>query len=185
MKRSPITPALAEARQAFDKASRALSEYAALEAAQAALKERQASYDEARLALPGYSSLQQAEAAHRKRQATIEEAQGFLRRLGPGLSGHDLTQLRKAATVHGFDELGRDKVEALLAPLRAIERRRLEEDARRDTAWRREEAGKADFTDEERRLILSTLHPDANASPARREAAFKAFNAKRGRRLPL
>jgi hypothetical protein len=47
---------------------------------------------------------------------------------------------------------------------------------------RREAAGKTDFTDEERRLILSTLHPDANASPERREAAFKAFGAKRGRK---
>jgi hypothetical protein len=26
------------------------------------------------------------------------------------------------------------------------------------------------------------LHPDANVSPERREAAFKAFNAKRGRK---
>lgn len=47
--------------------------------------------------------------------------------------------------------------------------------------WREMAARKAqqDFSDEERRLILSTLHPDANASPERREAAFKAFNAKR------
>jgi hypothetical protein len=63
--------------------------------------------------------------------------------------------------------------------LRAIESERWREDLERS---RREAAGKANFTDEERRLILSTLHPDANASPERREAAFKAFNAKRGGR---
>ena len=36
--------------------------------------------------------------------------------------------------------------------------------------------GQPDFTSEERRLILSALHPDDGASKERREAAFKLFD---------
>jgi hypothetical protein len=84
-----------------------------------------------------------------------------------------------------YDALGPMKVRRLLDDMRTIEHclrevehERFREDIERS---RLEAARKADFTDAERRLILSTLHPDANASPERREAAFKAFNAKRSR----
>jgi hypothetical protein len=62
--------------------------------------------------------------------------------------------------------------------MRAIEHRCIEDANRRAREMAERLRTRQDFTAEERRLILSTLHPDANASPERREAAFKAFNAK-------
>jgi hypothetical protein len=47
----------------------------------------------------------------------------------------------------------------------------------------RETTSSSEFTPEERRLILSTLHPDNSASKERGEAAFKAFDDKVKTRL--
>jgi hypothetical protein len=83
-----------------------------------------------------------------------------------------------------YDALGSIKVRQLLNDMRtiahcleAVGNERWAEDLERR---RREAAGKTDFTDKERREILAVLHPDSHTSPERREAAFKAFNAKRG-----
>ena len=169
MKRSSISQALIEAQKAFDKASQALPEYEALQKARATWERLSASVIEARRLLR------------------------FILKWEPSAPAEDdLALFRKAATVLGYEALGHDKIQELLAAMRAIEsrhlaakkapeeRRRADED-RREAARLRERLGEPGFTDEERRLILSTLHPDANASPERREAAFKTFNAKRGR----
>jgi hypothetical protein len=157
MKRSPVSQALAKAQKAFDKASHALPEYAAL---------------------------QKAQAAHGPHEASLVEAQRLLRAVAkrkraPGSPFLDLSLFRQE-----YDALGpikvrrlRDDMKTIDHCLKEVEGERWREDLERS---RREAAAKANFTDEERRLILSTLHPDANASPERREAAFKAFNAKRG-----
>jgi hypothetical protein len=156
MKRSPISQALAKAQRAFDKASQALPEYAALQAAKA------------------------ADGPH---ETSLLEAQPILRAIAkrkraPGSPFPDLSRFRQE-----YDALGPTKVRRLTDDMKAIEHclkeiesERWREDLERS---RREAAAKAGFTNEERRLILSTLHPDANVSPERREAAFKAFNAKR------
>jgi hypothetical protein len=101
------------------------------------------------------------------------------RKRAPGSPFLDLSLFRQE-----YDALGpikvrrlRDDMKTIDHCLKEVEGERWREDLERS---RREAAAKANFTDEERRLILSTLHPDANASPERREAAFKAFNAKRG-----
>jgi hypothetical protein len=157
MKRSSTSQALAKAQRAFDKASRAL---------------------------PEYEALQKAQAAHGPLQASLVDAQPILRALAkrkraPKSPFPDPSLFREE-----YDAQGPIKVRRLFDDMKAIEYclREVESERRRaaEYAWRREEARKVDFTDEERRLILSTLHPDANASPDRREAAFKAFNAKRG-----
>jgi hypothetical protein len=168
MKRSSISQTLIEAQKAFDKASQALPEYA---------------------------TLQTAKVAHDRLSASVIEARRLLRFIlkwePSSASAKDLALFRKGATVLGYEELGHDKIQELIAAMSAIERRHLAakraaEERRRATedAWwcERTTGGEQGFTDEERRLILSTLHPDANASPERREAAFKPFNAKRGRR---
>jgi hypothetical protein len=156
MKRSSVSQTLAKAQRAFDKASQALPEYAAL---------------------------QTAKATDGPHETSLVEAQPILRAIAkrkraPGSPFPDLSLFRQE-----YDALGPIKVGRLLNDMRtiahcleAVRSERWREDLERS---RREAAGKTNFTDEERRLILSTLHPDANASPARREAAFKAFNAKR------
>jgi hypothetical protein len=158
MKRSSISQTLIEAQKAFDKVSQAL---------------------------PDYATLQTAKAAHGRLSASVIEARRLLRFIlkwePSSASAEDLALFRKATTLLGYEELGHDKVQELIAAMNAIESRHLAvkraaEDRRRaaeDAYWRES------FANEERRLILSVLHPDANASPERREAAFKAFNAKR------
>ena len=157
MKRSSTSQALAKAQRPFDKVSQALPEYA---------------------------DLQTAKAAHERLSASVIEARRLLRfilKWEPSTSAEYLALFRKAATVLGYEELGHDKIQELIVAMEAIESRHLA--AKReadDAAWRDMMAGeKPALTNEERRLILSTLHPDANPSPERREAAFKAFNAKR------
>jgi hypothetical protein len=115
--------------------------------------------------------------------SSLVEAQPILRALAkrkraPGSPFPDISLF-----LQEYDALGPIKVRRLIDDmkiiehcLQAIENERYHEQRERS---RREANSKANFTDEERRLILSTLHPDANASPERREAAFKAFNAKR------
>jgi hypothetical protein len=147
---SPITQALVKARKAFNKAAEAL---------------------------PEYEVLQKARAAHEQRQTSVDRAQRLLRfilKWEPSTPAQDLALFRQAATIHGYEELGHDKVQELIAAMNAIENRRA-------ASWRDMATGKTteDFTDEERREILAVLHPDSNMSPERREAAFKAFNAKR------
>jgi hypothetical protein len=155
MKRTSISQALIDAQKAFKKASQALPEYAAL---------------------------QKATEASNRREASVRMAQ---RLLSPILQGklpvpaEDLALFRQATTLQGYEELGHDRVQELIAAMQAIENRRLEEENRRAREMADRLRTRQDFTDEERRLILSALHPDANASPERREAAFKAFNAKR------
>ena len=120
---------------------------------------------------------------------SLVEAQRILRAIAkrkraPKSPFPDLSLFRQE-----YDALGPIKVRRLIDDMKTIEHclkeiesERWREDLERS---RREAAGKANFTDEERRLILSTLHPDANASPERREAAFKAFNAKQGSKTQL
>jgi hypothetical protein len=154
MKRTSISQALIDAQKAFNKASQALPEYAVL---------------------------QKAKEAGGRRDESIRIAQ---RSLSPLLTNkvsvpaEDLALFRLAGTLQGYEELGHDRVGKLIIAMQAILTRDIEDEDRRirERATRRTPA---DFTDEERRLILSTLHPDANASPERREAAFKAFIAKR------
>jgi hypothetical protein len=151
MKRSPISQALIEAQKAFDKASQALPEYA---------------------------PMQTAKAAYAKRQTSLDEAQRLLRfilKWEPSAAAEDLARFRKAATIRSYDELGHDKVQELIAAMKAIESRHLAAKRaaaeRLDAYWRDRERATGrmqDFTDDERRFILSTLHPDANASPGRR-----------------
>jgi hypothetical protein len=157
MKPTSINQALAKAQRAFDKASRAL---------------------------PEYEALQEAQLAHGPRQASLLEAQPILRAIAkrqraPGSPFPDLALFRQE-----YDALGPNKVRRLFDDMKTIEHclREVESEPRSEyiEGLRREAAAEANFTAEERRLILSTLHPDANASPERREAAFKAFNAKRG-----
>jgi hypothetical protein len=157
MKRTRISQALIDAQKAFNKASQTLPEYAAL---------------------------QKAKEASARRDASIEAAR---RALGPLAANEVLVPAEKLAlfrqtvTLQGYEDLDHDKVQELVVAMQAILTRHIEDEDRlaRERATRRRPG---DFTDEERRLILSTLHPDANASPERCEAAFKAFNAKRGAR---
>ena len=152
MKRTSISQALIDAQKAFNKASQALPEYAAL---------------------------RRAEEARDRREASDRAAQ---RALGPLVSekvevpAEQLALFRQAGTLQGYEDLGHDKVQELVAAMNALMTRHVADANRR--ARESAQTIRA-FTDEERRLILSTLHPDANASPERREAAFKAFNAKR------
>jgi hypothetical protein len=129
------------------------------------------------------SSSQKAQAAHGERQASLVEAQRLLRAIAKrkralGSPFPDLALFRQECDALGPIKVGRllNDMRTIAHCLEAVRSERWREDLERS---RREAAGKTNFTDEERRLILSTLHPDANASPARREAAFKAFNAKR------
>jgi hypothetical protein len=159
MKRSSTSQALAKARRAFDKASQALPEYA---------------------------TLQKAREAHNRREASRERVRRLLNNIlgtKTPISAEDLALFQQATTVLGYEELGHDKIQELIAAMQVIENRRIEEENRRAHEMADRLRTRQDFTDEERRLILSTLHPDANASPERREAAFKAFNAKRGSKI--
>lgn len=75
MKRSPITQALIEAQRAFDKASQALPEYAAL---------------------------RKAKAAHEQRRTSVDRAQRLLRfilKWEPSTPAGDLALFRQAATL--------------------------------------------------------------------------------------
>ena len=98
------------------------------------------------------------------------------------LPGYEARRQAKAAVEEPWEV--RERVERLLKKVRQLtDAVQAFDTAVRDAERRREIRAAAkgeDFSDEERRLILSTLHPDTNASPERREAAFKAFNAKRG-----
>ena len=158
MKRSPVSQALAKAQRAFDKASQAL---------------------------PEYDALQKARAANGPRETSLVDAQRILRAIGkrkraPQSPFPDLSLFRQE-----YDALGPAKVRRLLDGikaieycLKAVESERWREDLERS---RLGAAGKAGFTEKERREILAVLHPDSNMSPERRAAAFKAFNAKHGR----
>ena len=152
MKRSSISQALIAAQKAYDKASQALPEYA---------------------------TLRKAQAAHEQRQACLDEAQWLLRfilKWERSIDAKDLALFRQATTMHGYEELGHDKIQELIAIMNAIERRRV-------ASWRETATGETlqHFTEKERREILAVLHPDSNMSPERREAAFKAFNVKVGK----
>jgi hypothetical protein len=160
MKRTSISQALIDAQKAFDKASRALPEYA---------------------------TLQKAKEASDRREASIRMAQRLLGSISAGkvsVPAEDLALFHQTTTLHGYEELGHDRAQELIAAMQAIEQRRIEEENRRAREMADRLRTRQDFTDDERRLILSTLHPDANASPERREAAFKAFNAKSSGRSP-
>jgi hypothetical protein len=155
MKRSSTSQALAKAQRPFDKVSQALPEYA---------------------------DLQTAKAAHERLSASVIEARRLLRfilKWEPSTSAEYLALFRKAATVLGYEELGHDKIQELIVAMKAIEDRHFAAERAAEDRRRATEDVAQDFANEERRLILSVLHPDANASPERREAAFKAFNAKR------
>ena len=116
-------------------------------------------------------------------QPSLVEAQKLLRAVVRGKRAPrspflDIALFRRDYEMLGPTKRGQllDDMKAITHCLQQIENERWRADIERS---RREAAAKANFSDEERRLILSTLHPDANASPERREAAFKAFNAKR------
>jgi hypothetical protein len=152
MKRTSISQALIDAQRAFNKASRALPEYAVLK---------------------------QAKEASGRREASIRAAQralGYLNANTIAVPAEELALFRQTVTLQGYEDLGHDKVQELIAVMQAIGKRHFEAEQRRayESALRQQ-----DFTNEERRLILSVLHPDSTMSPERREAAFKAFNAKR------
>jgi hypothetical protein len=94
MKRSPISQAQIKAQKAFDKASRAL---------------------------PEYEALQKAEAAHGPRQTSLVEAQRILRTIAkrkraPGSPFPDLSLFQEE-----YDALGPIKVRRLIDDLRTIE----------------------------------------------------------------
>jgi hypothetical protein len=125
---------------------------------------------------------QAAKAAHEKREASLVEAQRLLRTIAkrkraPGSPFPDLSLFRQE-----YDALGYRKVSQLISDMRAVEHclSEVRSERWREDIERREAARKTDLTDDERREILAVLHPDSNMSRERREAAFKAFNAKRG-----
>jgi hypothetical protein len=127
-------------------------------------------------ASPEFKALEAAERAQALRSAQTARVRTCLQRIEKdkiALPREDMALLRKAATVLGHNEVGADAVEALLLRVGAA----LEEETlRRSRAMFAPEP--AEFTPEDRRLILSVLHPDNSASTERREAAFKAFSAK-------
>jgi hypothetical protein len=121
-----------------------------------------------------FRTLKAAETAQTNRRLRVADAGRYLNGLkNDAISVEDMALLRKAATNRGYNEIGAAAANALLSRVGEVVRGK-------SGHWRGPvlTGGPARFTPDERRAILSVLHPDNSASSERREAAFKLFTGK-------
>jgi hypothetical protein len=123
-----------------------------------------------------FKALKAAETAQVNRRSRVADARRYLRDVKDrdiALSDEDTALLRKAATNLGCNEIGAAAAIALMSRISEIVRGKASR-----WRWALPEQGSTNFTPDERRAILSGLHPDNSASSERREAAFKLFTGK-------
>jgi hypothetical protein len=106
----------------------------------------------------------------------VRRRAGCLNILGSKASAsvEDLALFQLATTVQGYEELGHDKIQELIAAMQAIEERRIEDENRRA---RERARTRQPFTDEQRRLIPPT--DGRSAEPGRNFGDSKCWKQER------